>query len=114
MYYISDSFCLPMLVDTFGELGFMRVEKVSPKEVPAYCTSIIQEDTTAQLISQATSHHFSRNRIGVRLHEGDILYVALHGKPAVQEGTKLFFERALKMLRFYKITISGDCTFGEN
>ena len=51
MYYISDSFCLPMLVDTFGELGFMRVEKVSPKEVPAYCTSIIQEDTTAHLTS---------------------------------------------------------------
>jgi len=99
--YLSNAFSLSMLPSA-QEL-MIKVEKVSPKDVPDNFISIVGHQDIAQILGNLLGREVPYNRVSTKLQRDDIVYVSQYMGPRLPEGTKELPEGAA--LQFLKVTI---------
>ena len=105
MNYLVNAFSLNMV--ELSETAFMRVRRVSPKDIPQDITSAIGHTDTAQLVSGILGREVPANRITVSLTHDDVAYVAQYKGPRLQEGATTLPEGA--SISFFEVTLRGGC-----
>jgi hypothetical protein len=100
--YLSNSFSLNMLED--GK-GHCRAEIVpcDPCAVPKDARSFIGHSKTALLVAERLGRPVAANRATLRLHSGDVLYVAQFRGRRLGEGARELPANAPMV--FYRITL---------
>lgn len=71
-YYLGNGFSLQMLDDLNA---IVRIIEIDPKTIPS-CQSCIGHVDTAAVVGSILGTTVPMNRVNIKLHRGDVLYVA--------------------------------------
>jgi len=99
--YLSNAFSLSML-PLNGSIT-IKVEEISPQQVPTDTISVVGHQDIAQILSNILKREVSYNRVTTKLKPTDVVYVAQYMGPRLPEGTKELPPGA--EIQFLKVTI---------
>lgn len=90
--YLSNAFSLGML--DLSEQKSLNIRPVMPEQIPQEAVSVIGHPDTAKILSGILGFDVPFNRAGIKLNEGDVLYVAQYKGPRLPEGATVLPEGA--------------------
>ena len=101
---LTNAFSLTML--PIEAMNFVRVKKINPNDVPADVESAIGHTDTAKVVSDILGFEVKPNRVGIKLNENDVLYVAQYTGPRLPEGATTLPEGA--NIEFFEVSFREE------